>query len=80
MHVDPESDLVKAVLADKASRLVTSALEGLLDEAEAQGLPRDEALAVCDRTIEALRECDESDSVYQRLSEALVAEIRRRGD
>ena len=77
-YIDPESELVKAVLVDKATRLAAAGLEQLLDEAEAQGLPRDEALAICDSTIEELRERDESDGVFQRLCEALEAEIERR--
>jgi hypothetical protein len=42
-YVDPQSDLVKAVLAKKATQLATDGLEQLLDEAEAHGLSRDEA-------------------------------------
>jgi len=79
-YIDPDSKLVKAVLMDKATRLATAGLEQLLDEAEAQGLPRDEALAICNSTIEELRERDESDRVFQRLCEALDAEIKRRED
>lgn len=63
---------------DKGTRLAAAGLEQLLDEAEAQGLPRDEALAICNRTIEELRERDESDAVFQRLCEALEAEVERR--
>lgn len=66
---------------DKATRLAAAGLEQLLDEAETQGLPRDEALAICNRTtIEELQERDDSDRVLQRLCEALETEIRRRGD
>lgn len=79
VYIDPKSDLVKAVLVKKAARLATTGLERLLEEAKAQGLSRDEALEICDRTIEELRERDEADRVFQRLSEALEAEIRRRG-
>jgi hypothetical protein len=79
-YIDPESKLVKAVLVDKATRLAATGLEQLLDEAEAQGLPRDEALAICNRTIEELRERDEPDRVFQSLCEALEAEIKRRED
>jgi DNA-binding transcriptional regulator YhcF (GntR family) len=67
-YVDPRSDLVKAVLVKKATQLATEGLELLLDEAEAQGLSRDEALAIVDRTIGELRERDESDQVFQRLA------------
>jgi hypothetical protein len=70
-YIDPKSKLVKAVLVDKATRLATAGLEQLLDEAEAQGLRRDEALAICNATIEDQRERDESNSVFQRLREAL---------
>jgi hypothetical protein len=79
-YIDPESELVKAVLVDKATRLAAAGLEQLLDEAEAQGLPRDEALAICNRTIEELRERDEPDRVFQSLCEALEAEIKCRED
>jgi hypothetical protein len=79
-YIDPESKLVKAVLVDKATRLAAIRLEQLLDEAEAQGLSRDEALAICNRTIEELRERDEPDRVFQSLCEALKAEIKRRED
>lgn len=79
-YVDPQSDLVKAVLAKKATQLATDGLEQLLDEAEAHGLSRDEALGIIDRTIGELRERDESDRVFQRLCEALEAEIEGRND
>jgi hypothetical protein len=79
-YIDPESKLVKAVVVDKATRLAAAGLEQLLDEAEAQGLPRDEALALCNRTIEELRERDEPDRVFQSLCEALEVEIKRRDD
>ena len=79
-YVDPRSDLVKAVLVKKATQLATEGLELLLDEAEAQGLSRDETLAIVDRTIGELRERDESDQVFQRLREALEAEIEGRSD
>lgn len=36
-YVDPQSDLVKAVLAKKATQLATDGLEQLLDEAELTG-------------------------------------------
>lgn len=79
-YVDPQSDLVKAVLVEKATQLATDGLEQLLDEAEAHGLSRDEALAIIDRTIGELRERDESDRVFQRLREALEAEIEGRNN
>lgn len=79
-YIDPERKLVKAVLVDKATRLAANGLEQLLAEAEAHGLPRDEALAICNRTIEELRERDEPDRVFQSLCEALEAEIERRDD
>lgn len=79
-YIDPESKLVKAVLVDKATRLAAAGLEQLLDEAEAPGLPRDEALAICDRTIEELRERNEPDRVFQSLCKALKAEVKRRED
>lgn len=79
-YVDPQSDLVKAALVKKANQLVTDGLEHLLGEAEARGLSRDEALAVIDRTIGELRERDESDRIFQRLHEALEAEIEGRSD
>lgn len=79
-YVDPRSDLVKAVLVKKATQLATEGLELLLDAAEAQGLSRDETLAIVDRTIGELRERDESDQVFQRLREALEAEIEGRSD
>lgn len=75
--VDPESDLVKAVLTDKAVRLVATGLERLLDDAEAGGLSREEGLAVIDRTIEELRARDEQDEIFQRLHEAIEEEIAR---
>lgn len=68
------------MLVKKATQLATDELEQLLDEAEAHGLSRDEALAIIDRTIGELREHDESDRVFQRLREALEAEIEGRGD
>ena len=55
-------------------------LEQLLGEAETHGLSRDEALVIIDRTIAELRERDESDRVFQRLCEALEAEIEGRND
>ena len=79
-YIDPRSDLVKAVLAKKATRLATDGLEQLLGEAETHGLSRDEALVIIDRTIAELRERDESDRVFQRLCEALEAEIEGRND
>lgn len=79
-YVDPQSDLVKAVLVRKATQLATDGLEQLLDEAKAHGLSRGETLAIIDRTIEELRERDESDQVFQRLCEALEAEVERRSD
>ena len=45
-YVDPQSDLVKAVLVKKATQLATDGLEQRLDEAEVHGLSRDEALAI----------------------------------
>jgi len=36
-YIDPESDLVKAVLVEKATRLAAAGLEQLLDEAVALG-------------------------------------------
>lgn len=77
-YIDPKSKLVGAVLVDKATRLAAAGLEQLLDEAEAQGLPRDEALAICNGTIEEMQERDESDRIFQSLCEALGAEIERR--
>lgn len=79
-YIDPKSDLVKAVLAKKATQLATAGLEQLLEEAEAQGLSRDEVLEISDRTIKELRERDETNRVFQRLWEALEAEVRRRGN
>lgn len=79
-YIDPKSDLVKAVLTKKALLLATAGLERLLSEAEAQGLTRDEAFAIFDREIEKLRERDEGDRVFQRLQEALEAEIKNRGN
>lgn len=79
-YVDPRSDLVKAVLIKKATQLATDGLEQLLDEAEAHGLSRDEGLAIIDRTIGGLRERDESDRVFQRLHEALEAEVEDHND
>lgn len=79
-YVDPQSNLVKAVLVKKATQLATDGLEQLLDEAEAHGLSRDEALAVIDRIIGELRERDESDRIFQRLHDALEAEIEGHND
>jgi hypothetical protein len=77
-YVDPKSDLVKAVLVDKASRLVTDALEQLIEDANRRGLPREEALAICSRVIDELRERGEPDHVFQSMCEAVDAEIERR--
>jgi hypothetical protein len=79
-YVDPQSDLVKAVLVKKATQLATDGLEQLLSETEAHGLSRGEALGVIDRTIGELRGRDESDGIFQRLHEALEAEIGGRND
>jgi uncharacterized protein YoaH (UPF0181 family) len=68
------------VLVRKATQLATEQLEQLLGGAKAHGLSRGEALAIVDRTIEELRERDESDQVFQRLCEALEAEVERRSD
>jgi hypothetical protein len=65
------SELVKAVLVDKATRLAAAGLEKLLDEAEALGLPRDEALAICNRTNRGTTGVREPDRVLQTLGEAL---------
>jgi len=66
--VDPKSELVKAVLVDKATRLAAAGLEWLLDDAETRGLPREEGLAIFERTIEDLRARDEPD---HRVTDAL---------
>jgi len=76
--VDPQSDLVKAVLIEKASRLATCAIEELVDDADRRGLPRTEALEICSKTLDELRERNEPDHAYQRMREAVEAEIERR--
>lgn len=78
--VDPQSDLVKAVLVEKVTRLATDAVEQLVDDADRRGLPRAEALEICNRTLDELRERDEPDHVYQNMCEAVDAEIERRSD
>jgi len=78
--IDPKSELVKAVLVDKATRLAAAGLEQLLDDAETRGLSREEGLAVFGRTIEELRARDEPDHVFERLHEALEEALRRKRD
>jgi hypothetical protein len=77
-YVDPDSDLVKAVLVDKASGLATDALERLIEDADRRGLPRDEALEICGGVLEELRARNEPDHVFQSLCEAVDTEIERR--
>jgi DNA-binding transcriptional regulator YhcF (GntR family) len=77
-YVDPQSDLVKAVLIEKVTRLTTDAVEQLVDEADRRGLPRAEALSICKATIAELEERNEPDHVYQRMCEAVDVEIERR--
>ncbi len=76
--VDPQSALVKAVLIEKVTRLTTDAVEQLVDEADRRGLPRAEALDICKATIAELEDRNEHDHVYQRMCEAVDAEIERR--
>jgi hypothetical protein len=79
-YVDPKSDLVKAVLVEKATRLATDAVEQLVDEADRRGLPRAEAVDICKATLAALAERNETDHMYQTRREVVEAEIERRTD
>lgn len=75
-YVDPQSDLVKAVLVKKATQLATDGLEQLLDGAESHGLSRDEALAIIDRTIGELRERDESGRLFSYFARPLKLRLK----
>lgn len=76
-YVDPQSDLVKAVLVEKATRLAQGGIEQLITEGEAGGLDADDVLAICGRVIEEAR-ADDDHAVFTRMHEAVLQAIDER--
>ena len=76
--VDPSSDLVKAVLADKAVRLARGGFERLIEEGEEGGLDADEVFAICHRVIAEAKE-DGDGEVFPRMHDAVMKAIETRG-
>jgi hypothetical protein len=76
--VDPSSDLVRAVLADKAVRLARGGFERLIVEGEDGGLDADEVFAICHRVIAEAKE-DGEEEVFPRMHDAVMKAIEARG-
>jgi hypothetical protein len=72
--VDPQSDLVKAVLVEKATRIAQGGIERLVREGEGGGLGADEVFAICQRVI-GEAEADDDHAVFTRMHEAVLQAI-----
>ncbi len=77
--VDPSSDLIKAVLADKAARLARGGFERLIEEGEEGGLDADEVFAICDRILAEAKE-DGEEEILPRMHDAVMKAIEDLGD
>jgi hypothetical protein len=79
--VDPQSELVKAIMARKAGRLAQEGFERLIQEGEDGGLDADEVMSICHRVIAEAPEIGNR-QVFTLMHEAVIdaIESRRRGE